>query len=164
LAVCAALAGGISIYRKHHRFAVNASEAGASRPTVRTGTNPAPEAEDFYLKGRYYWSKRTPDDLNRAVDYFTQAIVHDPNYAQAYVGLADCYNLLREYTAMPASEAYPRAFAAAKKAVELDDQSSEAHASLASEIGRARRPLGVARAGRDPAARVRRRPLAGLSG
>jgi DNA-binding winged helix-turn-helix (wHTH) protein/Tfp pilus assembly protein PilF len=89
------------------------------------------EAEDFYLKGRFYWSKRTPDSLNKAVDAFTQAIVHDPNYAQAYVGLADCYNLLREYTAMPASEAYPRALAAARKAVELDPQSSEAHASLA---------------------------------
>jgi tetratricopeptide (TPR) repeat protein len=89
------------------------------------------EAEEFYLKGRYYWEKRTPDSLNKAVDSFTQAIVHDPGYAPAYVGLADCYNLLREYTVMPASEAYPRALAAAKKAVELDDQSSEAHASLA---------------------------------
>jgi DNA-binding winged helix-turn-helix (wHTH) protein/tetratricopeptide (TPR) repeat protein len=89
------------------------------------------EAEEFYLKGRYYWEKRTPDSLNKAVDSFTQAIVHDPNYAPAYVGLADCYNLLREYTVMPSSEAYPRALAAAKKAVELDGQSSEAHASLA---------------------------------
>jgi Tfp pilus assembly protein PilF len=89
------------------------------------------EAQQFYLKGRFYWEKRTPDGLNKAVDYFTQAIVHDPNYAPAYVGLADCYNLLREYTLMPASEAYPRALASAKRAVELDDQSSEAHASLA---------------------------------
>ncbi len=89
------------------------------------------EAEQFYLKGRFYWEKRTPDGLNKALDFFTQAIVHDPDYAPAYVGLADCYNLLREYTLMPASEAYPRALAAAKKAVELDDQSSEAHASLA---------------------------------
>lgn len=89
------------------------------------------EAEELYLQGRYYWEKRTPDSLNKAVDSFTQAIVHDPGYAPAYVGLADCYNLLREYTVMPASEAYPRALAAAKKAVELDPQSSEAHASLA---------------------------------
>ncbi len=90
-----------------------------------------PEAEQLYLKGRYYWNKRTPDDLSKALDYFMQAVVHDPNYAQAYVGLADCYNLMREYTLMPSSEAYPRALAAAKKAVELDDQSSDAHASLA---------------------------------
>jgi DNA-binding winged helix-turn-helix (wHTH) protein/Tfp pilus assembly protein PilF len=89
------------------------------------------EAEDYYLKGRFYWNKRTPESLNQAVDSFTQAIVHDPNFSEAYVGLADCYNLLREYTMMPASEAYPRALAAAKKAVELDDHSSAAHASLA---------------------------------
>jgi DNA-binding winged helix-turn-helix (wHTH) protein/tetratricopeptide (TPR) repeat protein len=89
------------------------------------------EAEQFYLKGRYYWEKRTPDGLNKALDYFTQAIVRDPSYSPAYVGLADCYNLLREYTVMPASDAYPRALAAAQKAVELDDRSSEAHASLA---------------------------------
>ncbi|MGD0213015.1 MAG: winged helix-turn-helix domain-containing protein [Terriglobales bacterium] len=89
------------------------------------------DAEEFYLKGRYYWEKRTPESLTKAVDFFTQAIVHDPNFAQAYVGLADCYNLLREYTVMPSSEAFPRAQAAAKRAVELDPQSSEAHASLA---------------------------------
>jgi DNA-binding winged helix-turn-helix (wHTH) protein/Tfp pilus assembly protein PilF len=89
------------------------------------------EAEQLYLKGRFYWEKRTSDGLNKSVDYFTQAIVHDPNYAPAYVGLANSYNLLREFTLMPASEAYPRALAAARKAVELDDQSSEAHASLA---------------------------------
>jgi DNA-binding winged helix-turn-helix (wHTH) protein/Tfp pilus assembly protein PilF len=89
------------------------------------------DAEQFYLKGRFYWEKRTPEDLNKALDFFTQAIVHDPNYAPAYVGLADSYNLMREYTLMPSSEAYPRALAAAQKAVELDDQYSEAHASLA---------------------------------
>ena len=83
------------------------------------------------MKGRYYWNKRTPADLNKAVDYFTQAIVRDPNYAKAYVGLSDCYNLLREYTVMPPDEAYPRAMAAAKKAIELDPSSAEAHNSLA---------------------------------
>src|ERR1700733_15658247 len=89
------------------------------------------EARDLYLQGRFYWNKRTPDDLHKAVDRFTQAIVHDPGYADAYVGLADCYNLLREYTAMPASDAFPRARAAASKAVELDPKSSQARASLA---------------------------------
>jgi|SRR5450432_69461 len=88
------------------------------------------EAEDFYLKGRFFWNERTPESLNKAVDAFTQAIVHDPGYAPAYVGLADSYNLLREYSVLPAAEAYSRALAAAKKAVELDDSSSEAHASL----------------------------------
>ncbi|HEX4425778.1 MAG TPA: tetratricopeptide repeat protein [Terriglobales bacterium] len=69
--------------------------------------------------------------MNKALDYFTQAIVHDPGYSKAYVGLADSYNLLREFSAMPPSEAFPRALAAAKKAVELDDRSAEAHTSLA---------------------------------
>jgi len=89
------------------------------------------EAEDFYLKGRFYWNKRTPESLNQALEAFTQAVARDPNYSDAYVGLADCYNLLREFSAMPGNEAYFKAFAAAKKAVELDQQSSEAHASLA---------------------------------
>ena len=105
--------------------------AGAPNSSLDSPRHPVnPDAEQFYLKGRFYWEKRTPDALNKAVDFFTQAIVHDPNYAPAYVGLADSYNLMREYTMMPSSEAYPRALAAAQKAVELDDQSSEAHASL----------------------------------
>jgi DNA-binding winged helix-turn-helix (wHTH) protein/Tfp pilus assembly protein PilF len=89
------------------------------------------EAEDFYLKGRFYWNKRTPDSLKQAVEAFTQAIAHDPNYADAYDGLADCYNLLREFSVMPPNEAYLKAYAAAKKAAELDPESAEAHASLA---------------------------------
>jgi tetratricopeptide (TPR) repeat protein len=92
---------------------------------------PNAEAQDLYLKGRYYWDRRTPDDLNKAVDYFTQAIVKDPSDAEAYVGLADSYNLLREFGAMPPTEAYPRALSAAQRAVELDDTSAEAHNSLA---------------------------------
>ncbi|MFZ0321961.1 MAG: tetratricopeptide repeat protein [Candidatus Sulfotelmatobacter sp.] len=92
---------------------------------------PNAEAQDLYLKGRYYFEKRTPDDLNKAVDFFTQAIVHDPAYPAPYVGLADTYNLLREYSAMLPQEAFPRALAAATKAVELDPNSAEAHNSLA---------------------------------
>ena len=91
---------------------------------------PKPEVEDLYLKGRYSWNKRTPESLHQAVDYFSQAIARDPNYAKAYVGLADSYNLLREFASMPESEAYGRAFAAASKAVELDPSSAEAHATL----------------------------------
>ena len=92
---------------------------------------PNAEAQDLYLKGRYYFEKRTPADLNTAVDFFMQAIVHDPGYAAPYVGMADSYNLLREYSAMPPQEAFPRAQAAASKAVELDPNSAEAHTSLA---------------------------------
>lgn len=115
-----AVAISLVAYRRHVALQQNAATA---------ATNP--EAQELYLKGRYYWDKRTPADLNIAVDYFTQAIVHDPNYAQAYVGLADCYTLLREFAAMPSKEAFPRALAAAKKAVELDDSSAEAHATFA---------------------------------
>jgi len=110
----------------------HSARANSPLPGSRTRLHPAnQEAKDLYLQGRYYWNKRTPDDLNRAVDRFMQAIVHDPGYSDAYVGLADCYNLMREYTDMPGREAFPRALAAAKKAVELDDNSSQAHASLA---------------------------------
>lgn len=120
----------------HRRQAVPRVADPASTPVSSSGKTPPirrvnPEAEELYLKGRYYWTKRTPADLSKAVDFFTQAIVRDPNYAPAYVGLADCYNLLREFSAMPSAEAFPRALAAAKKAVELDDSSAEAHASLA---------------------------------
>ena len=111
-----------------HQVQPSANSTKNSSPVTRTAS---PEAEDFYLKGRYFWNKRTPEDLNKAVDLFTQAIVRDPGYAKAYVGLADCYNLLREYSAMPPTEAYPRALAAAKEAVKLDDSSAEAHNSLA---------------------------------
>jgi DNA-binding winged helix-turn-helix (wHTH) protein/Tfp pilus assembly protein PilF len=113
----------------------HAANAGSPKPSTSSyqalHRSSSADAEQFYLRGRFYWQVRTPDSLNKAVDAFTQAIVRDPGYAPAYVGLADCYNLLREYTLMPASEAYPRALAAAQKAVELDDRSSEAHASLA---------------------------------
>lgn len=87
-------------------------------------------AEQLYLQGLFYWQKRTPESLDKAVDSFTQAIVRDPGYAEAYVGLANCYNLLREYTLMSPEEAYPRALAAAQRAVELDGSLASAHSSL----------------------------------
>lgn len=91
---------------------------------------PDPVAQEFYLKGRYYWSRRTADSLTQAVDAFTQAVVHDSNYAQAYAGLAECYDLMSEFTPMPRSEAFPRAVAAARKALALDDSLAEAHRAL----------------------------------
>jgi tetratricopeptide (TPR) repeat protein len=108
---------------------VSSARVGTTKATAARVVDP--EAQQFYLKGMYYFNKRTPETLNQAVDYFTQAVVRDPQYAEAYVGLADCYNLLREYTVMPPSEAYPRAMAAAKRAIALDDSLSGAHSSLA---------------------------------
>ena len=117
-------------YARH--FSVHARSMSANAPSTPGSTKPeTAQAEELYLRGRYYWNRRTPDDLNRAVGYFTQATQRDPNYSNAYVGLADSYSLLREYSAMPSDEAYPRALAAAKKAVELDDSSAAAHTSLA---------------------------------
>jgi TolB-like protein/DNA-binding winged helix-turn-helix (wHTH) protein/tetratricopeptide (TPR) repeat protein len=92
-----------------------------------------PAAYEFYLKGRYFWNKRTADGLRAAVDYFNQAIEKDPKYAQAYAGLADSYALLGdwEYGVLSPSEAYPKAKAAAIKALDADDTLGEAHTSLA---------------------------------
>jgi TolB-like protein/DNA-binding winged helix-turn-helix (wHTH) protein/Flp pilus assembly protein TadD len=92
-----------------------------------------PEAYESYLKGRYFWNKRTADGLKVALAYFNQAIEEDPKYAQAYSGLADTYALLGDwqYAVIPPKEAFPRAKAAAIKALELDGALGEAHNSLA---------------------------------
>jgi eukaryotic-like serine/threonine-protein kinase len=88
------------------------------------------EAFQLYLKGRFYWNKRTPPDLQRAIPFFQQAIDKDPNYALAYSGLADTYALITAYTNQPAREVMPKAKEAALKALALDDKLAEAHASL----------------------------------
>jgi TolB-like protein/DNA-binding winged helix-turn-helix (wHTH) protein/Flp pilus assembly protein TadD len=92
-----------------------------------------PEAYESYLKGRYFWNKRTADGLKAALAYFNQAIEEDPKYAQAYSGLADTYALLGDwqYAVMTPKEAFPKAKAAAIKALELDSTLGEAHNSLA---------------------------------
>jgi TolB-like protein/DNA-binding winged helix-turn-helix (wHTH) protein/Tfp pilus assembly protein PilF len=92
-----------------------------------------PGAYQEYLKGRYFWNKRTADGLQKARDHFNQAIELDPVYAAAYSGLADTYALLGDwqYGVMTAREALPRAKAAAQKALQLDESLSEAHTSLA---------------------------------
>jgi DNA-binding winged helix-turn-helix (wHTH) protein/Tfp pilus assembly protein PilF len=127
-----ALAMLFAVWIFRPQFRDGKASAKSSSASARTLHQPSNrEAEDLYLKGRFYWNKRTPDSLHQALESFTQAIAHDPNYSDAYVGLADSYNLLREFSAMPGNEAYFKAFAAARKAVELDPQSSEAHASLA---------------------------------
>jgi serine/threonine protein kinase/Flp pilus assembly protein TadD len=93
-----------------------------SRPTSNT------EAYNDYLKGRHHWNKRTAEDLKKALGYFNQAIGKDPTYAAAYAGLAETYVLFPEYAGEKASEMYPRADAAARKALELDQSLGEAHA------------------------------------
>jgi TolB-like protein/Flp pilus assembly protein TadD len=92
-----------------------------------------PEAYEAYLKGRYFWNKRTANGLKTAVAYFHQAIEKDPNHAPAYSGLADSYALLGDwqYAVMTPREAFPKAKAAAIKALELDSTLGEVHTSLA---------------------------------
>jgi len=92
-----------------------------------------PEAYESYLKGRYFWNKRTADGLKAALAYFNQAIEENPKYAQAYSGLADTYALLGDwqYAVMTPKDAFPKAKAAAIKALELDSTLGEAHNSLA---------------------------------
>jgi eukaryotic-like serine/threonine-protein kinase len=88
------------------------------------------EAFQLYLKGRSYWNKRTPDAIRKGAEYFEQAIAKDGNYASAYAGLADCYNMLVLYSALPPTEGFPKAKEAAMKALEIDERLSEAHTSL----------------------------------
>jgi len=95
----------------------------AKVPTANT------EAYELYLKGRFFWNKRTGADLKRAIDYFNQAIAKDPNYALAYAGLADSYTLLSVFSAASPQDSIPQARVAAKKALELDNTLAEAHAS-----------------------------------
>ena len=89
-------------------------------------------AYELYLRGRYYWNRRTPDDLMRSVEFFKQAIAADPKYALAYAGLADAYNVLGSlgYDVLPPSEVVLKAKPAAQRALELDDQLAEAHAAM----------------------------------
>ena len=96
----------------------------AKTPTVN------PEAYELYLKGRFFWNKRTGADLKTGAEYFKQAIANDPGYALAYAGLADCYVLFPGYGGSTPQESYPLAKAAATKALELDGSLGEAHASL----------------------------------
>ncbi len=100
---------------------------------LKSGRVVNPEAYESYLKGRYFWNKRTADGLRVGLAYFNQAIEEDSNYAQAYSGLADTYALLGDwqYAVMTPKQAYPKAKAAALKAVELDKTLGEAHNSLA---------------------------------
>ncbi|MCI0418326.1 MAG: tetratricopeptide repeat protein, partial [Acidobacteria bacterium] len=89
------------------------------------------DAHQLYLKGRNAWSKRTAESLQEGVKHFEEATRIDPNYAPAYAGLADCYNMLVIYSVLPSKETFPKAREAAEKALELDSGLAEAHAALA---------------------------------
>ena len=109
--------------------ALQATLTGSEKSSIAKKPTENPEAYELYLKGRFFWNKRTGVDLRKAIDYFNQAIAKDPNYALAYAGLADSYLLLPNYGNASTQEAIPPARAAVKKALELDDSLAEAHAS-----------------------------------
>ncbi len=100
-----------------------------TQPNERETTNP--EAYQFYLKGRYYWNKRTAEDIKKSVKQFQQAVDKDPNYALAYAGLADSFVLLRGEAGYPESDTLQKAKAFAQRALGIDDSLAEAHTTLA---------------------------------
>jgi eukaryotic-like serine/threonine-protein kinase len=104
--------------------------SGAQKAEVHKGETADPEAYQLYLKGRYYWEKRTPESLEKAKQYLQQAIDKDPRYARAYLALADYYNVLADYTSVAQKDTAPNVKIFARKALELDDTLAEAHAVL----------------------------------
>jgi len=107
-------------------------ENGRGNAARRSAASPKTyEAYDLYLRGRYFWNKRTPQGFEQAIRCFQQAIAKDPEYASAFAGLADSYVLMSGYSLAPASEFMSKARSAALRALELDEGLSEAHTSLA---------------------------------
>lgn len=104
--------------------------SGSERQQLAKRDSTNPEAYQFYLRGRYYWNKRTAEGIRKAIAEFQQAIDRDPTYALAYAGLADCYLILEQYAGVSASETLPKARAAAEQALRIDDSLSEAHTSM----------------------------------
>ena len=104
--------------------------SGEERKRLTKPETDNPEAFQLYLKGRFYLNKRTQEAFEKATAYFNEAIAKDPQYALGYAGLADCYALLCNYDILAPREGFPKAKAAALKALELDDRLAEAHTSL----------------------------------
>ncbi len=119
-----------------HRVAGSLAMQLLASPGAGAGRAPtaSPEAHEAYLRGRYLWNQRTEASLNKALAAFMQAIAKDPDYALAYTGLADTLAVLGNNRYIASVHAYPRARAAAKKALELDDNLAEAHTSLANVL------------------------------
>ena len=104
--------------------------SGADETKITRAATADPEAYQSYLKGRYYWNRRTAENLKKAMEQFKAATDRDPNYALAFVGLADCYAVLHEYAGSPTSETLPEAKRYAERALSLDPSIAEAHATL----------------------------------
>ena len=109
---------------------LRAKLTGAEQHAISMQPTQNTAAHQLYLKGRFFWNKRTGPDLQKAIDYFKHAIEKDPGYALAYVGLGDSYILLSGFGAAPPQDSFPLAEAAAKKALAIDDNLAEAHTTL----------------------------------
>jgi len=109
---------------------LQAKITGSEKNSIAKAPTANPEAYELYLKGRFFWNKRSGVDLRKAIEFFNQAIAKDPSYALAYAGMADSYLLLPNYGGAPTADVVPPARAAVTKALELDDSLAEAHASL----------------------------------
>ena len=119
------------VFALRYAWSIRSRATAKNVATTSSSNRAAPSpAEDLYLQGRYFWSHRTEGTLRQAVDSFTQAVVRDPQYAPAYAGLAESYDLMPQYAAMPGAQAYPMAISAARKAIALDDSLAEAHRAL----------------------------------
>ena len=114
----------------HVASALEAKLTGSEKHAISARPTDNPVAYRDYLKGRYFWNKRTGDGFKTAMTYFQQAIDNDPNFSLAYAGLADTYVLLPAFTGAASQDAMPKAKVAAQKALELDDTLAEAHTSL----------------------------------
>jgi TolB-like protein/Tfp pilus assembly protein PilF len=114
---------------------LQAKLSGSEKTAMSKKPTANPEAYELYLKGKFFWNKRTAADLRRAIDYFNQAIAKDPNYALAYAGLAQSWKLLPAFNGGAPKDCFPQAESAAKKALALDDTLSDAHAAVASLKG-----------------------------
>ena len=104
--------------------------SGADEAKVTKTSTANPEAYQAYLKGRYYWNRRTAENLKKAIEQFKAATDRDPNYALAYAGLADCYVVLNQYAGTPLTETIPQVKAYAERAISIDGQLAEPHTSL----------------------------------
>jgi TolB-like protein/class 3 adenylate cyclase/Flp pilus assembly protein TadD len=114
---------------------LQAKLTGSEKTAILKRPTENPEAHELYLKGRFFWNKRTAADLRRSIDYFNEAIKKDPNYAPAYAALAQSWKLLPAFNGGAPTDCFPQAEAAARKALELDATSSTARAALASLKG-----------------------------
>jgi len=117
---------GSAAARQLHRLGAVPAPASAAKPAARAND----QAYQLYLRGRYFWNRRTVDGLSKSVEYFRQSIAVDPNYAPAYAGLADSYALLASFSVEPGSSANADARSAALSAIQLDPTLAEPHASL----------------------------------